>query len=402
MRKVLINIGICFIFVFFISIKIFAQCEGDLNRDGDVDGRDLATFTEDFGRLDCPTEPPCQGDIYPIGDPDGVVNEMDLAVFVADFGRTDCPVMAPLNLFNIGNSIGEGVAAYDDIGAIHREAVWSTGFDPDDIVYTLNERFEDVDPTGYYENKDTRDDIFNHAVEGDEMEDFKAQAIAVVADADETPSGTVGMVAVFLGNNDVCTDEVGTMTDLELFEDQYRAGLTFLAESAATKNAVIHVSGIPDIYWLWIAKRDSFWCRVLVWPNVPCKELLESPSNDCGSDNSDLDPDTIHPDDGPNCIRRKQFHAAIRDDYNRILRDVLQEYKKSGLLPNAYYIDIFDIQFESIHVNDGDCFHPSTEGHALLAQEQWSRSPWGTTDPTCRGRLTTPWILLLLLDDEKH
>ena len=215
------------------------------------------------------------------------------------------------------------------------------------------------------------------------MEDFKTQAIAVVADAGETPSRTVGMVAVFLGNNDVCTDEVGTMTDLGLFEEQYRAGLEILATSAVMKNAVIHVSGIPDIYWLWIAKRDSFWCRFLAWPNVPCKELLESPANDCGSGNSDLDPDTINPGDGPNCVRRKDFHAAIRDDYNRILRDVLMEYKDSGLLPKAYYIDICDIQFESIHINGGDCFHPSVEGHEVLAEEQWCRSPWGMDDPSC-------------------
>jgi hypothetical protein len=116
---------------------------------------------------------------------------------------------------------------------------------------------------------------------------------------------------------------------------------------------------------------------------VPCKELLESPSNDCGSGNSDLDPDTIYPDDGPDCIRRKQFHAAIRDNYNRILRDVLQVYIDSGDLPNAYYIDIFDIQFESEHVNSGDCFHPSIAGHAMLAEEQWCRSPWGMDDPSC-------------------
>ena len=381
-RKVLINIGICFIFVFFVSIKIFAQCEGDLNRDGDVDGRDLAIFTEDFGRLDCPTEPPCQTDIHPTGAPDGDVDEFDLAVFVADFSRTDCPVKAPLNLFNIGNSIGEGIAADGTIGSVHHETVWSTGY-ASDIVFSLNERFMDADPPGYYANSANRDSIFNHAVEGDEIKDFKTQAIEVVADADATPSRTVGMVAIFLGNNDVCTDEVGTMTDLGLFEDQYRAGLTFLAESAVTKNAVIHVSGIPDIYWLWIAKRDSFLCRVFVWPFVPCQELLANPSNDCGSGNSDLDPDTIHPDDGPNCIRRKKFHAAIRDDYNHILRDVLMEYKDSGLLPNAYYVDIFDIQFESEHVNSGDCFHPSVEGHALLAEVHWCRSRWGMDDPFC-------------------
>jgi hypothetical protein len=381
--KVLIHIGICFIFVFFISAEIFAQCEGDLNRDGDVDGDDVAAFTGNFGVLDCPTVLPCTGDIHPVGAPDGDVDEDDLAVFVLDFGRIDCPVKAPLNLFNIGNSIGEGIAADGSIGSVHHETVWSTGFDSGDSVFTLNERFENVDPMGYYENNADRDEIFNKAVEGDEIEDFKDQAVKVVQEAGVPPSATVGMVAVFLGNNDVCTDEVGTMTDLGLFEEQYRAGLTFLAESAVTKNAVIHVSGIPDIYWLWIAKRGSFWCRVFAWPFVPCRELLESPSNDCGSGNSDLDPDTIHPDDGPNCVRRKEFHAAIRDDYNRILRDVLQEYKDSGELPNAYYIDIFDIQFESEHVNGGDCFHPSVEGHAVLAEEHWCRSPWGMDDPFC-------------------
>jgi len=378
-KKALTNIGLCFIFVFFISLRAFAQCEGDFEPDGDVDGSDLAVFAAGFGRTNCDTGPLCEGDF----DNDNDVDGSDLAIFAADFGRTDCPLKAPLNLFNIGNSIGEGAAAYDDIGAIHHEAVWSTGFDPTDFIYTLNERFEEVDPTGYYENDDTRDNTFNQAMEGDEMVDFEAQANAVVANAGQTPSATVGMVAVFLGNNDVCTDGLGTMTDLATFEDQYRAGLDVLSASAVTKNAVIHVSGIPALYWLWIAKRDNFWCRVFVWPFVPCRELLESPSNDCGSGNSDLDPDTIHPDDGPSCIRRKEFHAAIRDDYNRIIRDVLQEYKGSGLLPNAYYIDIFDIQFDSNHINGGDCFHPSDEGHAVLAEEQWCRSPWGMDDPSC-------------------
>jgi hypothetical protein len=402
MRKVLINIGISFIFMFFVSIKIFAQGEGNLSSDGDVDGRDIATFTEDFGYLDCPTGPPCQRDIYPIDNTDEVVSRMDIAVFVADVGRKDCPVKVPINLFNIGNSIGEGVSADDDIGALHHETVWSTGFDSEDSVFTLNERFEDVDPTKYYENNADRDDIFNHAVEGDEMEDFKRQAEALVEAARSTPSGAAGMIAVFLGNNDVCKDEVGTMTDPVLFEAQYRAGLDVLSASGATKNAYIHVSGIPDIYWLWIAKRSNYWCRVFVWPFVPCKELLENPENDCGSGGSELDPDNIHPDDGDNCIRRKNFHAAIRDDYNRIIRDVIEEYRDNGSLPNAYYIDIFDIQFDSRHVNNGDCFHPSTEGHAFLAQEQWRRSPWGKIDPTCKGRLTMPWLPLLLLDDEKH
>jgi hypothetical protein len=130
-----------------------------------------------------------------------------------------------LNLFNIGNSIGEGIAADSAIGSTNHETVWSTGYDPADAVYSLNERFMDADPTGYDANSATRDSIFNHAIEGDEMEDFATQAEAVVAAAGATPAGTVGMVTVFLGNNNVCTDTVGTMTDLDLFEAQYRNGL---------------------------------------------------------------------------------------------------------------------------------------------------------------------------------
>ncbi len=122
---------------------------------------------------------------------------------------SDCPREVPLNLFNIGNSIGEGSAAYDDIGETHHEAVWSTGFDRGDEVYTLNERFEDLDSARFYENNNDRDDYINLAIEGDEMEDFVAQAIDLVGAASATPSGKVGMVTVFLGNNDVCRDDVG-------------------------------------------------------------------------------------------------------------------------------------------------------------------------------------------------
>lgn len=289
----------------------------------------------------------------------------------------------PSNLFNIGNSIGEGVAALNDIGAIHHGTVWSTGYNPSDDVFSLNERFEDVNPEDFYENNSTWDDIFNHAVEGDEMADFVTQANEVVVSAGATPSGAAGMITVLLGNNDVCTEAVGTMTDPAIFEAQYRAGLNVLAASDVAKNAYVHVSGIPDIYWLWIAKRSNFWCRVLAWPFVPCKELLQNPENDCGAGGSELDPDNIHPDDGENCIRRKNFHAAIRDDYNRILRDVLEEYRDSGMLPNAYYIDIFDIQFDAGQVNNGDCFHPSEEGHQTLAREHWCRSIWGQGDSAC-------------------
>lgn len=63
------------------------------------------------------------------------------------------------------------------------------------------------------------------------------------------------MVTVFLGNNDVCADSLDTMTDPIQFEADYRAGLDILSSAESTKNAEIHVSGIPALYWLWVAQK---------------------------------------------------------------------------------------------------------------------------------------------------
>jgi lysophospholipase L1-like esterase len=305
----------------------------------------------------------------------------------------------PLNQFSIGDSIGEGEAANGTIGQVYHDTVWSTGYRSNDMVYSLNERFDNFCPTEYYENNAARDAFFNHAVSGAVMADFVSQANDVVSAAASAPSGKAGMVTILLGNNDVCASSLDTMTDPETFEQEYRAGLDVLAASDATKNAYIHVSSIPAIYWLWNAMRENDWCRILVWPYVPCQNLLDNPADDCSSEESRLDPDTIYKADGGNCLRRKEFHAKIRDIYNPILRNVLQEYIADGRLPNAYLVDIFDFQFKAEYINDGDCFHPSVEGHALLAEEEWSRSPWGVNDPSCRAHSTMPWIPLLLLDD---
>jgi hypothetical protein len=72
-------------------------CKGDFDRDGDVDGSDLAVFAADFGRTDCHNTGDCEGDV----DYDGDVDGSDLAVFAADFGRTDCPCALPAGPFAI-------------------------------------------------------------------------------------------------------------------------------------------------------------------------------------------------------------------------------------------------------------------------------------------------------------
>ncbi len=304
----------------------------------------------------------------------------------------------PPNLFNIGDSIGEGEAADGTIGAVHHEAVWSTGYSTSDNVLSFNERFDNLAPVDYFENSETWDEWFNQAKSGADMADFALQA-AKIRDG-QVPASQIGMIAVFLGSNDVCAASLDAMTPPDEFEGQFRAGLDVLAASQATRNAHIQVTSIPAIYWLWNAMKDNNWCR-LTWRFVPCENLLANPINDCGSGDSHLDPDTIHSDDGPNCVRRKQFHTAIRDVYNPILKNVLQEYVDNGRLPNAHYSDIFDVRFETIHVNDGDCFHPSFLGQALLAHTQWCRSPWGRFDRICGwvpphpGLSRVPLMLLL-------
>ncbi|HHJ38577.1 MAG: hypothetical protein AXA67_03855 [Methylothermaceae bacteria B42] len=65
---------------------IVLPCEGNFDGDGDVDGRDLSIFNQNFGRTEC--NGLCQGDF----DNDGDVDGSDLAVFNADFGRMDCPL----------------------------------------------------------------------------------------------------------------------------------------------------------------------------------------------------------------------------------------------------------------------------------------------------------------------
>ena len=365
--------------------------DGDINLDGTVGLADLLWGVQALqGSRTLLPESACNADVAPLVSgvpaPDGAFNAGDLTVLWRmlleglRFG-------IPGNQFNIGDSIGVGESAYNSTGELtptpNHDVVWSTGFNGSDVVNSINERFEMDSPATYYENDINRDAIFNHAVRGSVMADFAAQAQGVIAAAALTPSGEAGMVTVFLGSNDVCAPSLAEMTDPVLFEDQFKAGLDVLAGSDLTRTAQVHVSGLPAIYWLWNAKRSTFWCYAIVWPFVPCENLLAGDRNDCESSTSREDPDMIYPGDGNNCVRRKLFHAAIRDTYNPILRRVLEEYRETGKLPNARYTDIFDVRFDSVHVNNGDCFHPSATGHALLAQAEWTRTHWGHVDPVC-------------------
>jgi len=366
---------------------------GDINGDAQIGLADLLWGIQTLNGMRTLSEPQAEeGDVAPLvggySVPDGSFNLGDVVVLyrliAGDIMLSFAGV--PDNQFNIGDSIGEGRSAYDDLGEnYHHETVWSTGYDAGDDANSLNEWLEALQPETYYENNATRDSIFNHAENGAVMADFVAQAQAVVVDSAQTPTGRAGKVTVFLGNNDVCASSQGAMTDPDQFGLQFRAGLQTLADSPATRNARIDVISIPAIYWLWNAKYSSSWCR-FVWSFASvCQALLNNANERCVSDASRLDPDNNDYGDGPDsaCYHRKEFHIAIRDEYNPKLHDAVQEFHDNGLLPNARYIDIFDVMFQSGDVNDGDCFHPSVAGHALLADTVWCRSPLGSLEAAC-------------------
>ena len=365
--------------------------DGDINEDSAVNLPDLLWGTQALTGQRMLTVPQEQrADVAPLVNgysvPDGMFNLGDLHVLWRVVTGEIVLAFAgvPGNQFNLGDSIAVGEAADNTIGQAHRESVWSTGYIVADSVNSLNERLEALQPATYYENDDTRDSLFNHGVSGAVMVDFAVQAGAVAAASASAPGGQAGMVSVLLGNNDVCADSLAEMTDPALFEAQYRGGLDILAGSPATRDARIDVMSIPAIYWLWQSMHGSSSCRFIWFLGSVCQALLGSANSGCVSSASELDPDNDYGDAADSvCHRRKLFHRAIRDTYNPILQNVLQEYIDNGELPNARFTDIFDVQFTSADVNTGDCFHPNYTGHALLADTAWCRSPLGSQDPAC-------------------
>ena len=91
--------------------------------------------------------------------------------------------VVPVNLFNIGDSIGEAETADNVIGIHHHDKVWSTGYDRSDSVYSFNERFADLCPATFQANDATMDQLFNQAITGSDMSDFADQAANIVTAA---------------------------------------------------------------------------------------------------------------------------------------------------------------------------------------------------------------------------
>ena len=69
------------------AYEYIPACHGDFNKDSDVDGTDLASFAEKYGKYECDSTSNCEDDL----NHDGRVDEQDLEIFAKNFGRSICP-----------------------------------------------------------------------------------------------------------------------------------------------------------------------------------------------------------------------------------------------------------------------------------------------------------------------
>jgi lysophospholipase L1-like esterase len=239
--------------------------------------------------------------------------------------------LSPNTMSALGDSI---TIAYNTEGSIlsgsrgYPQHSWSTGDDSADIVYSHYERLLDI-------NNSIMNNNYNNAVERAMMSDLLGQAQNTIP---QNPR----YITILMGSNDACADSLAEMTDLTTFEAGFRQSMDLLAN--LTPN--IYVVGLPDIYQLY-SVGNAKGCSWL-WGLRPICRALTSSSN------TEAD--------------RLTFRQRVID-YNEILKNVTQEYKKK------YTNSAFEVQFTTSDIA-WDCFHPSLQGQMKLANVTWNDGYW--------------------------
>ena len=136
--------------------------------------------------------------------------------------------------------MGDSITQSTGTGARSKENPknnWATGWEVSSVAARL----------GVATNK-----RYNLSANGDKMSDFAPQILngksGGSGDVPALPADT-GLVLVEFGGNDLCRDTVASMTPVETYRTQLKAGLAAVATRAP--NALIQVMSVPDIYNLW-------------------------------------------------------------------------------------------------------------------------------------------------------
>jgi lysophospholipase L1-like esterase len=170
-------------------------------------------------------------------------------------------------------------------------------------------------------------------------------------------------VPILIGHNDVCDDDfAGIPSDAE-FEANVRAAFEVL-RTGLPPGATVYTVGMIDIHRLWEIGDELTALGVLDCQEIWENELFEF--TPCGTM---FGPNL---DDADRAFTRGRLVA-----FNQILADLAGEYDAADEQHYWQYSSAaFDLVFEAGDVSPIDCFHPSAQGQARLAEATWNDGPF--------------------------
>jgi lysophospholipase L1-like esterase len=170
-------------------------------------------------------------------------------------------------------------------------------------------------------------------------------------------------VTVFIGHNDICDDDFADVPTPAEFEANVRAGFDVM-RAGLPAGATVYTVGMIDLYRLWEIGDELTALGIL-----DCQEIWENELFDFTPCGTMFGPDL---DDADRQATRNRIAA-----YNQVLSNLSAEYDASDERHHWQYTDVaFQMAFEEDDVSPIDCFHPSAEGQARLAEETWADGPF--------------------------
>ncbi len=226
----------------------------------------------------------------------------------------------------LGDSIS--VAFNSNEWGLNDTESWAVGFDSG-----VNSHFErllalkgdDVEAENFAKSGATSDDLARQT----------AEAIEINPD----------YVTLLMGGNDLCHKASLTQggTVLSTFKENVEKSVDALI--AANPAVKILLVPVPDLYQLWKLGKDSTSCR-LVWRlSGVCGPLL-------GSSRTDAE---------------RQMFVQNLQTLNASLADIAKARPSNVKMDPA----LASTTFSMTDVSSLDCFHPSTEGQALISRMSW-------------------------------
>ena len=190
-----------------------------------------------------------------------------------------------------------------------------------------------------------------------------ADSFDIAPQMNQSVAHAADYVTLFMGHNDVCQDNFGSIPTNAEFEANVRAGFNQL-KASLPNGATVYTLALVDIYKLWQLGPQlngllGIDCQV-IWSTTllglfPCGTML-NPLN------SEAD---------------RQYTRSRNIAFNTILQNLVAEYEATDTHHYWRFTNgPFTASFVPSEVSPYDCFHPSAKGQKRLASESWAAGPF--------------------------